>query len=104
MAWVEACALDDLDVRGMKQVVMEDGKKIAVIRMDDGVFAIDDTCSHAEASLAEGDIVGDKVKCPLHGAEFEVRTGAVKSFPAVVGVQKYETKVDDDTVFVDYGE
>jgi len=104
MAWVEACALGELEVHSMNQVIMEDGKKLAVIRMDDGVYVIDDTCSHAEASLSEGEIIGDKVKCPLHGAEFEVRTGAVKSFPAVVGVKRYETKVEDDTVFVEYGD
>ena len=104
MAWVEALPADALDVNEMQQVRLESGKKIALIHLDDGIYAIDDTCSHAEASLAEGEIISDNVKCPLHGAEFDVRTGEVKSFPAVVGVQNYKTKVDDNSIFVNVEE
>ncbi len=104
MAWVETIPADELNEHQIKQTVMEDGHKIALIRMNDGVYAIDDTCTHAEASLAEGEITGDRVKCALHGAEFDVRTGEVKSFPAVVGVGKYATKVDDNRIYVKYEE
>lgn len=104
MAWVETIAEDDLNENGTAQVVMDDGQKIALIRMQDGVYAINDTCSHAQASLAEGEIVGDNIKCPLHGAEFDVRTGEVQSFPAVVGVANYDTKIDNGTIYVNYEE
>ncbi|MCF7803773.1 MAG: non-heme iron oxygenase ferredoxin subunit [Candidatus Marinimicrobia bacterium] len=104
MAWVEALSLGELGEYDMDKITMNDGTRIAVIRMDDDVYAIDDTCSHAEASLSEGELLGNKVKCPLHGAEFDVRTGEVKSFPAVVGVTKYETKIEDNTIYVNYGE
>ncbi len=104
MAWVETISKDDLNQQRITKVTMADGHKIALIHMDDGVYAIDDTCSHAEASLSEGEVVGDHVKCPLHGAEFDVRTGEVKSFPAVVGVAKYDTKTENDMIYVKYGD
>ncbi|MBD3273850.1 MAG: Rieske 2Fe-2S domain-containing protein [Candidatus Marinimicrobia bacterium] len=104
MAWIETIPADELKENEMKQVVLDDGHKIALIRKEDGYHAIEDTCSHAEASLAEGEIVGDRVRCPLHGAEFEIKTGDVKAFPAVVGVEKYDVKVEDNRVLVNYGD
>lgn len=104
MAWVETIPADTLDIGESTQYVLETGHKIALFRLDDGYYAIDDTCSHAEASLAEGDIVEDNVKCSLHGAEFDIRSGAVKSFPAVIGVGAYQTKVEDNTIFINYEE
>lgn len=102
MGWIAAAPADELSVGESKQVVMDTGHKLALFRTDDGYFAIDDTCSHAEASLTEGKVVGNHVKCALHGAEFDIRDGAVKSFPAVIGVGSYETKVKDNTVFINY--
>ncbi|HKJ66421.1 MAG TPA: non-heme iron oxygenase ferredoxin subunit [bacterium] len=104
MPWVETIATEELNESGTAQVVMEDGHKIALIRIDNEVYAINDTCSHAQASLAEGEIVGDNIKCPLHGAEFDIRTGEVQSFPAVVGVANYETRIENGKIYVDYEE
>lgn len=104
MPWVQTIATEELNESGMAQIVMEDGHKIALIRMDDEVYAINDTCSHAQASLAEGEIVGDNIKCPLHGAEFDIRTGEVQSFPAVVGVANYETRIENGKIYVNYEE
>lgn len=104
MAWVETISADELEENELKQVVMEDEHKIALVRLSDGIYAIDDTCSHAEASLSEGEVIDSRVKCPLHGAEFEIPTGDVKAFPAVVGVGAYETKVEDNIIYVNYGE
>lgn len=75
-------------------------KRIALINVDGEFFAIDDTCTHEEASLSEGDLYGDIVECPLHGACFNVRTGEVEAFPAVVPVETYQVRVVDDEVQV----
>lgn len=104
MPWVRTIAVEDLEANNMTRTVLDDGHVIALIRLEDGIYALDDTCTHAEASLSAGDIVGEHVRCPLHGAEFEIPTGRVKSFPAVVGVNSYETKVEDDTILVKYEE
>ena len=76
-----------------------DGIDIAVFRLADGYYAIDDECSHAEASLSEGDIVNRcEIACPLHGARFDIRSGENLSLPAVVPVATYETRVENGMV------
>jgi len=77
------------------------GKSICVTRIGDEVFAIDDTCSHSDAALSEGDISGFKIECWLHGAEFDLRTGQALTLPAVVSVKTYSVSIDDDAVTVE---
>jgi nitrite reductase/ring-hydroxylating ferredoxin subunit len=75
-------------------------QRIALYNVDGGYFATDDTCSHEEASLTEGFLFGDVVECPLHGAAFNVRTGEVEAFPAVVGIATYPVRIVDDEIQV----
>ena len=65
-----------------------------------GRDALFDRCSHAEASLAEGDVFDDEVECPRHGATFNLDTGAALSLPATKPQQKYEVRIDDGEVFL----
>lgn len=81
----------------MKQVRVG-RKRIAIVNVGGEFFAIDDTCTHEEASLSEGELFDDIVECPLHGAAFNVRTGAVEAFPAVVPVVTYQVRVEQDEV------
>ncbi len=84
-----------------KSVKLEkEGKTICVTRVGQEVFAIDDTCSHAEASLTEGEVTDFKIECWLHGAEFDLRTGEVLTLPATQGVAIYPVIIDGDSVFV----
>lgn len=76
---------------------------IAVFRVDDTVYAIADRCSHAEASLSEGELFGVEVECPRHGAEFDITNGANGSLPATKPVASYPTKVVDGEVFITIG-
>ena len=77
------------------------GRTICVARVGDQVFAIDDTCSHSEASLSEGDITDFKIECWLHGAEFDLRTGEALTPPAVAPIKVYPVIVDGDSVTVE---
>ena len=77
------------------------GRTICVARVGDQVFAIDDTCSHSEASLSEGDITDFKIECWLHGAEFDLRTGEALTPPAVAPIKIYPVIVDGDSVTVE---
>ena len=98
--WIEVAA--EADFMEPVRVVEYDGIDIAVFRLEDGFYAIDDECSHDEASLAEGEIVEQcQVECPLHGARFDIKTGKNLSFPAVVPVQAYPTKVENGFVYVE---
>lgn len=81
--------------------IEKDGESICVARIGDEVFAIGDTCSHSEASLAEGDITDFKIECWLHGAEFDLRTGKALTPPATSPVHKYSVTVDGDSVTID---
>ena len=65
--------------QGKPVKVEKDGKTICVARVGDEVFAVDDTCSHSDASLSEGDVTDFKIECWLHGAEFDLRTGEALS-------------------------
>ncbi len=77
------------------------GRTICVTRVGDEVFAIDDTCSHSDASLSEGEVTDFKIECWLHGAEFDLRTGEALTPPAVAPVKIYSVIVDGDSVTVE---
>lgn len=81
--------------------IEKDGRAICVARVGDEVFAVDDTCSHSDASLSEGDVTGFKIECWLHGAEFDLRTGEALTPPAVAPLKTYSVSVDGDSVTVD---
>ena len=77
------------------------GRTICVTRVGNEVFAIDDTCSHSDASLSEGEVTDFKIECWLHGAEFDLRTGEALTPPAVAPVKIYPVIVDGDSVTVE---
>jgi 3-phenylpropionate/trans-cinnamate dioxygenase ferredoxin subunit len=87
--------------QGKPVKVEKDGKPICVARVGDEVFAIDDTCSHSDASLSEGDVTDFKIECWLHGAEFDLRTGEALTPPAVAPLHTYGVHVDGDSVTVE---
>ena len=76
---------------------VETDPPIAVFHTETGeVFAIDDTCTHQDASLADGWLEGDEVECPLHASRFSVRTGQVDAPPAKRPVRTHAVVIDDD--------
>jgi 3-phenylpropionate/trans-cinnamate dioxygenase ferredoxin subunit len=87
--------------QGKPLKVEKDGKTICVARVGDEVFAVDDTCSHSDASLSEGDVTDFKIECWLHGAEFDLRTGEALTPPAVAPLHTYGVHVDGDSVTVE---
>lgn len=77
------------------------GVPIAVFHTEDGQFlAVDDTCTHQDASLADGWLEGCEVECPLHASRFDLLTGAVDAPPAKLAIRTHTVTLDDDTVFV----
>jgi nitrite reductase/ring-hydroxylating ferredoxin subunit len=82
-------------------VERDDGPPVAVFRVDDEFFAVDDTCTHDNYSLADGYIDGPIVECPLHMAKFDVRTGKVLCLPATRDLAAYPVKVEAGVVFVE---
>lgn len=97
--FIGVAKIDEVEPGRCKKVVVN-GKKIALFNVDGEIFATDDTCSHAEASLSEGELVGEEVVCPKHGARFNVKTGQALSLPAWAPIATYEVKVEGEEIKV----
>ncbi len=96
---VEIASLDSLPrERGVRVIVGD--LRIAMFRVGDQVYALGDRCSHAEASLSEGEVWDMAVECPRHGSEFALETGLPQSLPATSPVPTYEVEIEDGTVFL----
>jgi len=99
--FLKALKTSDLP-QGRGKCVELNGKRIAIFHTALGYFAIDDGCTHADASMAEGGLVDDcTVECPWHGAQFDLKTGAAKTLPAVEPVKPYPVRVTGDDIEVE---
>ncbi len=85
---------------GSVRRVEVDGHVVALANVDGHFYAVEDTCTHEEASLSEGGLSGEIVVCPRHGSRFNVKTGRVLSLPAVRSVAVYPVRVEGDEVLV----
>ncbi|MEY2723532.1 MAG: hypothetical protein RIR93_348 [Actinomycetota bacterium] len=92
-------AFDSL-VSGKPVAIEVDGVAVCVARIGDEVFAVEDTCTHSEASLSEGEITGTKIECWLHGAEFDLRTGEALTPPATAALKTFKVEVNGNQVVV----
>ena len=96
---IRACALADLSPGEATRVVAH--VPVAVFNADGELFAIDDTCTHQDASLSEGWLEDGLIECPLHEACFDLRTGKPTGPPAKRPVRTYDVLVRDGVVYVD---
>lgn len=71
---------------------------VLLCRVDDQVYAVDDKCPHEDISLSLGAMCEHRLRCPLHGSEFDVRSGKVLSEPAESDIKTYPVKVEDGWV------
>jgi len=77
------------------------GKEISLWNVDGAIYAIEDICTHEEAYLSEGYVTDNCcVSCPLHGAEFDLKTGKARTLPATEPVATYAVRVVGDDVQV----
>jgi 3-phenylpropionate/trans-cinnamate dioxygenase ferredoxin subunit len=96
---IRACTVDELPPG--ESVRLPGPPAIAVFRTEDGdLYAIGDTCTHQDASLADGWLEGCFVECPLHAALFDLRTGMPTCLPAKDPVRTYAVVVDEGVVYV----
>lgn len=96
------CAAADMDDNQIRQVTPCDAPPIAVYKISGEFFATDDTCTHGQASLSEGEVGDDgQVECPWHGGTFCVRSGKASGFPAVLPLKVYPIHIDEGKVYLD---
>jgi 3-phenylpropionate/trans-cinnamate dioxygenase ferredoxin subunit len=98
---IVVCQVGDVEPNSAIRVD-KDGHRLAVVRIGDDWYAIGDRCSHAEASISEGEIWPDEceIECPKHGSSFSLKTGEPLTLPATQPVPTYTVRVDGDNVLV----
>lgn len=97
--WRTVASIDELP-EGRLQGVQLDGQKIVIVRVGGRIYALEDRCSHEEFLLSSGELVGTQVTCLLHGARFDLETGAAKALPAVRPVRTFESRLDGQEIQV----
>jgi 3-phenylpropionate/trans-cinnamate dioxygenase ferredoxin subunit len=84
---------------------LETRPPIALFHTEEGeLFAIDDTCTHQDASLADGYVEGCEVECPLHASKFNLRSGTVDAPPAKLPVRVHAVEVRDGDIYLQESE
>ncbi len=96
--FIPVARLGDLDARG-RAVVLGGGRRVALVRVEGRLHALEDTCPHRGGPLSEGDLAGDLLHCPLHAWPFNVRTGLCPERPGA-GVRIYEVRVEGEQILV----
>jgi 3-phenylpropionate/trans-cinnamate dioxygenase ferredoxin subunit len=74
--------------------------KVLVCNVDGELFAVENFCTHAKVSLSFAELRGDQIECPVHGARFDVRTGAVLCLPARRGLRRFDVRKAEGGVIV----
>jgi len=95
-----ACTVAELPAPGTARRFEVDGVPISIVAAEGELFAIDDTCSHDEVSLSDGEVDGHTVECWLHGSRFDVRTGKALCLPARKSIEVFDIKIEGDGVYV----
>ena len=97
--FVKVADVGELSPGDMKVVEVGE-EQILVVNVEGNIYACDDICSHAYASLSEGDLSGEEVECPLHGSAFNVTTGEVLTPPADGNLRTFEVRIEGQDVLV----
>lgn len=99
LEFIAVAAVEELGA-GERLFLEVDGLPIALFNIEGQYLAIADVCSHDEGPVAEGELHGDQIECPRHGARFDLSTGKALSLPAVVDIPIYPVKVQDGMILI----
>ncbi len=100
--FIKAASTSDVP-SGTVRVYGVNGRQIAICNVDGAFYAIDDICTHDGGSLDQGELQGDQIECPRHGARFDVKSGRAITLPAVMPVKSYPVQVEEDEIRVQMG-
>jgi nitrite reductase/ring-hydroxylating ferredoxin subunit len=99
LSFVPAMALAEVPLGSMRPCTVA-GREIVVCHTREGVFALDNICTHAHARMCEGRLRATRIVCPLHGASFDIRDGKVLGPPAVVPLPTFAVRIVEGQVEV----
>ena len=97
--FTSVAAVADIPEEGLLAVELA-GQPVVLARVGDAIHAVGGICSHAEAKLAEGSLFEECLMCPVHGGEFDVRTGEAITLPATDPIRVYQVRLQDGDVFL----
>lgn len=98
--WYRAGELDALFAAGDCHGLDVDGHRIGLFKVDEGVYALDDICTHGNALLSDGEMDGHGIECPLHAGLFDVRNGRAMCAPLTRDARCHAVKVEAGVVYV----
>ena len=100
--WRPLCHAIDVEVDVPVRVEREGLPPLAVFQLEDGSFHVtSDVCTHGEASLSDGFVVGDEIECPWHSGRFCIRDGRATALPAFEPIKVYPTRVVDGRICIE---
>ena len=92
--WIFAISADEVEEEDVMPAEI-DGMEIAVYQAKGKFYATHDKCTHGDAFLSEGVVVGEVIECPLHQGRFCIKTGKALSAPVSKPIQTFETKLEN---------
>jgi 3-phenylpropionate/trans-cinnamate dioxygenase ferredoxin component len=98
-SWLDVASMDEL-TPGKRRVIDMDGVAVAVFNLDGEYFAIQDICPHDGGELANGELEGEVIICPRHGARFSIKTGTVLGPPAYEDIRTFRVRIEGGRVQV----
>jgi len=98
--FTKIASLNELSTSKLMRV-KKNNYDICLAYVEGTVYAVDDLCTHEDASLAKGSLHGNCIKCPLHGSRFDLTTGQALDEPAKESVNTYAVKIDGDDILVE---
>ncbi len=97
---IKVCEIQELTPGQVQSFQVED-KEISICQVNGNYYAFDDVCTHQYGSLSDGWLEEYTIECPLHGAQFDIRSGEVLCLPAVENINTYKVVIDESNVFIE---
>ncbi|MDE2875088.1 MAG: non-heme iron oxygenase ferredoxin subunit [Gemmatimonadota bacterium] len=100
--WARVAAAGEVPEGGLKAVSTETGA-VVLANVDGDIYALEDRCSHQDYPLSAGELEGDELECPFHGARFDVCSGRALQLPAITPVRSFPVDVRNGDIFIRIG-
>jgi len=102
MAFTKIASLKQVPQGELVKVEFQ-GKNILLVNIKDKIHALENNCAHVGGPLDEGSLTENKIRCPWHGAEYDVTTGEATEDSNIPGLQvkKYNVKIEGDSILID---
>lgn len=94
-----ACRVDEIS-DGEKHLIEIDEQLVILFQVGDQYFCLDDVCTHDGGTLSDGEHEGFEIKCPRHGARFDIRCGKALCMPATQDTRSHEVKVEGESILI----